>query len=196
VNLRLAVFAAAIVCCAALSSAGHGAEKVLAPYPTELEPRPVAHYGSFRVACDSLLARVRHVTAATADSFTHVRTKVVFTYRDRWEVQHGAVGALWARVERDTIVPALRIVIVTRTWAAPASQEIVGALRGAGWAEDNWMSADGPDGMRAGLVCREAMAEIRGAWDGGDDGDSTYLATPGERVEITCVPWRRHPDPH
>jgi hypothetical protein len=164
----------------------------------DLEPRPAATCGSFAGACDSLVAVVRSTVAARADSLTFARTRVTFTFRDRWVVQHEkkSGGMWWTRQERDSLVPALRVVLVTSSWKAPASEEILDALRRAGWAEDPWFSADGPDGMSAGLACREALCEIRASWDGGDDSDSTVVAKPGQRVELTCVPWTRHPDPH
>jgi hypothetical protein len=164
----------------------------------DLEPRPAVTCGSFVGACDSLVALVRRTVAARADSLTFAHTRLTFTFRDRWTLQHvkKSGGTWWTRQERDSLVPALEAVLVTSSWDAPASDEILNALRGAGWAEDPWFSADGPDGMRAGLACREALCEIRASWDGGDDSDSTVVAKPGQRVELTCVPWTRHPDPH
>jgi hypothetical protein len=36
------------------------------------------------------------------------------------------------------------------------------------------------------------LCRVEGRWDGGDESDSTYIPSPGEHIELTCVP--RVPD--
>jgi hypothetical protein len=85
-------------------------------------------------------------------------------------------------------VTGLRVTLHTTTDEAPGHEAIERALDRAGWVPDV-LAADGHGGRSFDMVCREAICIVDARWDDpGDIEDSTYVATPGEWIEITCVP--------
>src|SRR5262249_3646294 len=90
-------------------------------------------------------------------------------------------------------VPCLHLRFESHTADAPGTMALEDALEAAGWDLDHRYSADGPDGTYFALACREALVEVTGSWEGGDDTDTTVVARPGETVELRCVP--RPPEP-
>jgi hypothetical protein len=152
-------------------------------------PDPRLSYRTFAVACDSLCAITRRALGAWADSARWVERREGFTYHDRPRLQRSNPGeAYWTLEGRDSSVLCLRMQLQHRTAGAPGSSAIGRALEASGWVADAQYDADGPDGTVFALVCREALCEIEGRWDGGDDSDSTSVPEPGETVILRCVP--------
>jgi hypothetical protein len=56
----------------------------------------------------------------------------------------------------------------------------------AGWADVSRISADGPDGSSFGMMSRTALCIARTSFDGGDDGDSTYVAKDWWELVVEC----------
>jgi hypothetical protein len=165
-----------------------------APGPQEFGewPQPTARYGSHRVACDSLRAIVQRALGAWADSAHWTRGKEEFWYNDARELIRTPQGnTFWEeglRRKRPAIVPCFHMKYATHTADAPGTDAIDAALQKAGWVYELNYSADGPDGTYFALICDQALVEIDGSWDGGDDTDTTYVPVPGEAVELRCVP--------
>jgi hypothetical protein len=57
---------------------------------------------------------------------------------------------------------------------------------GADWRRLIEYDADGPDGNLSGYQREEVRCTVAQSWDGGDDGDSTYVAEVWYRQELTC----------
>ena len=62
-----------------------------------------------------------------------------------------------------------------------------GALWARGWAGRYRYSSDGADGTSLGMVSRDFFCLIEGAWEGGDESDTTVVPRPGCTVTATCV---------
>ena len=167
------------------------------PWVAPDPPNPTAHYGSFQAASDQLRAIVRHTLGAYSDSAKWHRAREPFWYNDAVHLVRVPQGTYyWDAVgPRDSAVtvPCLHMRYGTHTAGAPGNDAIREALMAAGWDMDNRYSADGPDGTYFAMACGEALVEIRGSWEGGDDSDTTYVPAPGEAVELRCVP--RPPEP-
>ncbi len=56
-----------------------------------------------------------------------------------------------------------------------------------GWSYARY-AADGPDGTMWGVVRGRDLCIVEGAWDGGDDADSTYVPKPGFTLDVQCLP--------
>jgi hypothetical protein len=168
------------------------------PWVAPEPPRPSARYGSYRAASASLQGIVRRVLGAWADSARWSSGREDFWYNDQVRLVRTTKGTFyWDGAEtRDSAarVPCLHMRYESHSAEAPGTETIERALQAAGWDLDNRYSADGPDGTYFALACREALVEVRGSWDGGDDSDTTYVPRPGETVELRCVP--RPPEPH
>jgi len=63
-----------------------------------------------------------------------------------------------------------------------------GALWSRGWVGRYRYSSDGPDGTTLGMQSRDFFCLIEGAWEGGDESDTTIVPRPGCTVTATCVP--------
>jgi len=61
-------------------------------------------------------------------------------------------------------------------------------LTGKGWLELPEHSADGPDGTRFALSSGGVICSVWGRWDGGDDTDSTYVASDVYQVIVRLMP--------
>jgi len=166
-----------------------GAHAGEATWATAERPNPHVSYRTFAAACDTLRAIARRALGAWADSAQWTRRREPFTFRDRPKLNRSVKGdAFWTLEDRDSTVPCLRMRFESHTHGAPGTQAIGKALEAAGWVADAQYDADGPDGTVFALVCREALCEIEGHWDGGDATDTTYVPEPGEIVILRCVP--------
>lgn len=56
-----------------------------------------------------------------------------------------------------------------------------------GWRYTKY-GADGPDGTMWGVVRGRDLCIVHGAWDGGDDADTTYVPKPGFTLDVQCMP--------
>lgn len=59
------------------------------------------------------------------------------------------------------------------------------ALPRQGWAEDHAYAADGPDGTAFAFRRGPVICVVRGRWDGGGDGDPSYV--PDDRYELVAA---------
>jgi hypothetical protein len=75
--------------------------------------------------------------------------------------------------------------------ARDSDGDLADALTAAGWADIPRYSADGPDGSIAGMRSRETVCLFTWSWDGGDDGDSTYV--PSDQWELVTHCARQQP---
>jgi hypothetical protein len=57
---------------------------------------------------------------------------------------------------------------------------------GSDWLVLLRFMADGPDGSLIGYQRGKVRCALQRSWDGGDDGDSTYIREPWYREELTC----------
>ena len=181
---RSAIGIVAVLLCCSLASRGAsqgvlrpaGPAVTPAPVPPVYEPpEPTAHYGSYRAACDSLRLIVNRSLGSWARLASWKRTREPFDF-DLRDTRTRIVG------------PCLRMSYAHHDSTAPGYEQIDEGLRGAGWVVDDRFDADGTDGTRFVLFCREAMVEIDATWDGGDDSDSTYVYVPGQSVTLRCIP--------
>ena len=165
------------------------------PWVAPEPPHPTARYGSLNAAAESLRSIVRSALGAWADSARWSRARESFEFHDGVRLVRTTRGEFYwdAVAEREARVPCLHMRWESHVAGAPGNESIEDALKRAGWDVDDRYSADGPDGTYYALACREALVEIRGTWDGGDDSDTTYVPAPGESVELRCVP--RPPEP-
>ena len=69
--------------------------------------------------------------------------------------------------------------------AAPV-ETLVEAMQAHGWRALLEYQADGPDGSLMGLILGPTLCVVRGAWDGGDDSDTTYVPVPGYDLDVSC----------
>ena len=169
----------------------HAAAKVDTPWIGGPEPRPTASYGSFAAARDSLRALLRRALGAYADSAAWSRAKVRFLYRDKIELSRSGDGRpIWVLASRDSeeLVPCLSMNLSVFHPQAPDEGTIQSALEAAGWAMDDDYGADGADGTNFAFVSAEALCFVQASWDGGDDSDTTVVATPGKYIQLQCVP--------
>ena len=104
----------------------------------------------------------------------------------------------------DTIlVPPLgerpRAVCLMRAWLPHSMRKDQPAWEASGdsvpadlrWSGGDWRRlieyhADGPDGNLSGYQRGLVRCTVAQSWDGGDDGDSTYVAEPRYWEELTC----------
>ena len=154
---------------------------------------PSAHYGSYQAARESLRILVKRSLGSWSDSATWKQTREPFRFILHHDVRllvPSRGDVFWKLEDMDTTIvgPCLRMSYAHHDSAAPGYDEIDATLRKSGWAIDDRYDADGPDGTRFVLLCREAMVEIMASWDGGDDSDSTYTPAPGQSVTLRCVP--------
>jgi len=157
--------------------------------PEELHPK--ATYGSFRAACDRLEALLRRHLGAYADTATWSHGPVKYRYHDQLTLEPAVHGRrLLVLGERDTVsrVPGLDVTSRCGSDSCPSADKFREVLEAAGWASDPDLDADGPDGTHFAMVCREAICDVDGRWDGGDDSDSTYVRIPGITLHVMCVP--------
>lgn len=56
-----------------------------------------------------------------------------------------------------------------------------------GWTEDFRYAADGPDGTAFALQRDGVTCLFQGMWDGGDDGDPTYIPKDWYALEVDCL---------
>ena len=155
------------------------------------ELRPRAAYGSFARARDSLEVLIRRSLGAFADSASWGRRFVRFTYQDRLTILDTGDGyPQWVLGYRDTAdrVPSLEMSLNCSTGHCPNDMAISGSLDNAGWEPDPTLSADGPGSTQFCYACREALCFVDSRWDGGDEADSTYVASPGFYLHLLCVP--------
>jgi hypothetical protein len=143
-----------------------------APAPAETPAVPTAAYSSLRSACDGvhqLLAARLAVPIARADSVTF-ENEFIGVRRTGCELK--AVGA-FARADT----------------AASGSSDgnVTDALTAAGWVYVPRYSADGPDGSISGMRSRETLCIFSWSWDGGDDGDSTYVPSNEWELVTHCA---------
>jgi hypothetical protein len=77
------------------------------------------------------------------------------------------------------------------------SDEVWRGFLDIGWTPVNHIQADGPDGSSFGMMSRTALCIARTEFDGGDDGDSTYVAEDWWQLVVECdddlSPARREP---
>lgn len=169
------------------------------PWVAPEPPRPTARYGSYRAASAACRAIARHALGAWADSIRWSSGPEAFWYNDAVRLVRTTRGTYYwdavGRRDKAARVPCLHGRYTSHTTAAPGTMAIEDALKAAGWDLDNRYSADGPDGTYLALACDEALVEITGSWDGGDDSDTTYVPAPGETVELRCVPRPPEPQP-
>lgn len=114
---------------------------------------------------DSLLRRLptlaqRRPAAVPFDSIWHDEA-------GRWACQLSAAGNL-----KGMLTPVDSVV----TW-----------LKLRGFSDRSAISADGPDGTVLGLHRGNVTCVVRGAWDGGDDSDSTYVPSDTIEVHLACT---------
>lgn len=139
---------------------------------------PTVDYPSLEAARDTVEAIVLR-GIAPGDTAVHVSRQTA-----RFQYQYAP----------DTTTALAIHVVVTDTSSCPV-EYVENALAAAGWAPAYGYSADGPDGTRMSYVTARFLCVIDGAWDGGDDSDSTYVPAPGCEVTVTCVPRRKDDEP-
>lgn len=171
----------------------HSSSRPDTPWVAYDVAEPTAHYGSYRAAADSLRVLLQRTLGSWSDSASWQRTREPFHF-----VLHHGVRLVqpkrgdpfWDLEDVDTTIvgPCLRMSYAHHDSAAPGYDEIDAALRKSGWVIDDRYDADGPDGTRFVLLCREAMVEIEASWEGGDESDSTYVPAPGQSITLRCVP--------
>jgi hypothetical protein len=137
------------------------------------QPESKVHYASLEAARDSIGAIVSRCYSH-ADTAVHVsREPVTFEY-----LYAKGTGKGWAYH-----------MTVTDTTLCPFV-DVEKALTDAGWVEMFGYSADGTDGGNMGYLSKNFFCLVEGTWDGGDDTVENYVATPGCKVTVTCVPRR------
>jgi hypothetical protein len=88
---------------------------------------------------------------------------------------------------REPVEPACLV-----AWSDHVSREaplddVFARARAAGWTErDKLLLADGPDGSVLAVSRGNVACVVSGNWDGGDDGDSTYVPSPGFVIAASC----------
>lgn len=83
-------------------------------------------------------------------------------------------------------------VFVSGTWSELGSRSNPGdsvykLLSDEGWRDEPRYSADGPDGTAFALSKDGVWCFVRGEWDGGDDADSTYVASDVYQFAFFCA---------
>ena len=138
------------------------------------EPEPTADPGSLSAVRDTILAIVRPDVPPgnPAIRISHAPARIGYRYA------HASAQG-W-RVE----------VSVADSSGCPHDL-LETRLKETGWVEAYGYSADGPDGMMIGLICKRFLCIIEAYWDGGDDSDSRYVPQPGCTVTVSCLPRRR-----
>lgn len=152
---------------------------------------PTTAYGSFEAACGALEKLMRRALGACADSAQWTRGTTTFLYRDSVVLDHDIHGRPFYVVDPragEVSVPALVVRLTTSSPACPGDTDISKAISDAGWVENYYYSADGPDGTDFAYFCREALVYVEMQWDGGDDMDTTYVPKPGYVLALKCVP--------
>ncbi len=90
------------------------------------------------------------------------------------------------------------LLIISGSWSMlsgdpdPISR-IMAALSTQGWELDPESSADGPDGTAFALTKGDEVCVVRGQWDGGDDGDSTYVPSDVYQIIVMCARHENRP---
>jgi len=146
--------------------------------PASRPPAPTPEYSSLKAVRDSVLALVLR-TVTPGDTAIHVTS--------------GPTRFKYLYLPDSTSGYAVRVA-VTDTSRCPVV-EIESALTAARWLPHNGYSADGPDGTVMGYVTKNYLCVLEGAWDGGDDSDSTYVPAPGCTITVTCVARRADDSP-
>jgi hypothetical protein len=145
-----------------------------APAPAETPAVPTAAYSSLRSACDAvhqLMAARLAVPIARADSVTF-ENEFVAARRTGCELK--AAGTF------DQARP-------DSAGSHSSDGDLTDALTAAGWAYVPRYSADGPDGSISGVRSRETLCIFNWRWDGGDDGDSTYVPSNEWELVTHCA---------
>jgi hypothetical protein len=154
------------------------------------EPALGARYGSFPAARSAAQRIVTRALGADADSATWRRGTTAFEYRDQRRLAHDAAGKpMWFEEPRDSLtrVPSLTMAL-QKASGSPPDTDIRDAFEHSGWVEDVRYGADGDDGTRFAMVCREALCFVEGRWESDDPTDTTYVPKPGFKLTMTCVP--------
>ena len=139
---------------------------VIMLFPEDSEPVPTAGHPTLGVACDSvgaMLSRRLHEPATRSDDTTLTA----------WKLRPGSRGCVMVWKGTFARTPEMN----TEVWNAFIS---------AGWVPANYIQADGPDGSTFGMVSRTTLCVSQGEWDGGDDGDSTYVPVDWWGLTVQC----------
>jgi hypothetical protein len=128
-------------------------------------------YASLEAVCDTVERLLRRAVDL-ADSAVHVSRDTV-TFQP-WYAKTPVRG--WA----------VRVVVNDASGCPVDALE--GALWSRGWVGRYRYSADGADGTTLGMESRDFFCLIEGAWEGGDESDTTVVPRPGCTVTATCVP--------
>jgi hypothetical protein len=84
------------------------------------------------------------------------------------------------------------MIVVSGSWGELGARSNPGdsiykLLSDRGWKQEPQYSADGPDGTFFALSKGDVWCFVRGEWDGGDDADSTYVASDVYQFVICCA---------
>ena len=143
------------------------AASVAAPAPRSLGAPPA----EVRAVCDSVVERWRAIPRAVVESADTTNVARETDYAADPHLSYAACVVTGRRDEGlDSTMQHLRF------W--PAS----------GWTSVWRLDADGPDGNVATYQRGMVRCEVWERWDGGDDGDSTYVPSPFYGEQTTC--WR------
>jgi hypothetical protein len=71
--------------------------------------------------------------------------------------------------------------------AASPDERLRRALANWGWREDLRSAADGPDGTAFAFEKGAILCLVRAGWDGGDDGDPSYVLADSYDLTIGCT---------
>ena len=164
---------------AVFAPAPAGITVTLVPEQPEPEPEPTATHPGLGVACDSVAALIAR------------------TQQEKVSRRDGAIDFGFQDTERQGCELTAH---GTSTPAPPTPADSTGnvetdggalehALQRAGWVTLLHYQADGPDGEVLGWRSRETTCVFRWSWDGGDDADSTYVASNEWELAAQCAPW-------
>jgi hypothetical protein len=154
-----------------------------APPEPRKAPQPAAWYPSLDVACDSVEALMkRTLTRKPHPTVSHANGVAVdfgFGGPPRRGCELKASGK-FDRTPVDSAAPP------TQTQDEPST--LGDGFQRAGWVNLPNYQADGPDGEDEGWRSKETTCVMRWSWDGGDDGDSTYVPSDDWDLDVGCVP--------
>jgi hypothetical protein len=165
--------------------AGPPAGLTVTPAPPEPReaPQPAAGYPSLGVACDSVEVLMKRTTTRNLQLAVSRADDVPVDFGFGGPPRTGCELKASGKFDR---TPADSAAPPTQTQDEPST--LGDRFQRAGWVALLNYQADGPDGEDEGWRSKETTCVARWSWDGGDDGDSTYVPSDDWALEVGCAP--------
>jgi hypothetical protein len=165
--------------------AGPPAGWTVKPAPPESReaPQPAAGYLSVGVACDSVEALMKRTLTRNLEVRVSRADGVPVDFGFGGPPRSGCELKASGKFDRTPADSAPR----------PTQTQDEASTLGEGFKRAGWVSlpnyqADGPDGEDEGWRSKETTCVARLSWDGGDDGDSTYVPSDNWALDVGCAP--------